>query len=174
MKSRNKKSIAQVMRLLHRDIGFFVIGLSIIYSISGLLLIYRTTDFLKSERTIERHLPPTTPEADLGKMLSIWDFSIEKIEGNIVYFRGGTFDKSTGIVKYTEKSLPVFLDKLNSFHMASSNSASHWISVVFVIALVFLAISSFWMFKPKSKLFYRGLIFTGIGLVFAFVFIFLF
>ena len=45
MEQKEKKSIHYYMRGLHRDIGFFLIGLTLIYSISGVLLIYRDTDF---------------------------------------------------------------------------------------------------------------------------------
>ena len=43
MEEQEKKSINHFVRSLHRDIGFFVIGLTIIYSISGIVLTYRDT-----------------------------------------------------------------------------------------------------------------------------------
>lgn len=36
------------IRSLHRDIGFFLVGLTLVYVISGLLLIYRDTGFLQT------------------------------------------------------------------------------------------------------------------------------
>lgn len=52
MEKKEKKSINHYMRSLHRDIGFFVIGLIVIYSISGVVLIYRDTNFLKHDAVI--------------------------------------------------------------------------------------------------------------------------
>ena len=36
------------IRSLHRDIGFFLVGLTLVYVLSGILLIYRDTGFLQS------------------------------------------------------------------------------------------------------------------------------
>lgn len=36
------------IRSLHRDIGFFLIGLTLIYVFSGILMIYRDTGFLQT------------------------------------------------------------------------------------------------------------------------------
>ena len=40
----------------HNKIGFFITGLVIIYSLSGLVQTYRDTDFLKHEVTNEKDL----------------------------------------------------------------------------------------------------------------------
>lgn len=36
------------IRSLHRDIGFFLVGLTLVYVLSGILLIYRDTGFLQT------------------------------------------------------------------------------------------------------------------------------
>lgn len=36
------------IRSLHRDIGFFLVGLTLVYVFSGILLIYRDTGFLQT------------------------------------------------------------------------------------------------------------------------------
>ena len=41
------------MRVLHRYLGFFLAGIMAVYAISGVILIYRDTDFLKSEQVFE-------------------------------------------------------------------------------------------------------------------------
>jgi hypothetical protein len=41
-------SIHYWIRSLHRDIGFFLVGLTLVYVLSGLLLIYRDTGFLQT------------------------------------------------------------------------------------------------------------------------------
>lgn len=173
MKTKEKKSIQYYMRSLHRDVGFFALGLTFIYAISGIVLIYRDTGFLKSERQIERQLSPNIQESELGMMLHIRDFKITKTEHDIVYFKNGTYNKATGIVHYTNQALPLTLDKLISLHKSSSKNFSHWFTTIYGIALLFLAVSSFWMFKPNTGLFKRGLLFTGIGFIIAFILFFL-
>jgi hypothetical protein len=173
METKEKKSIQYYMRSLHRDIGFFIIGLTLIYGISGIILIYRETGFLKQEKQIERHLDANIENSELGKMLHLRNFEVVKVEGDVVYFKNGIYNKTTGMVKYSDKSLPSFLEKFNNLHKASSRSVTYWFSTIFGILLLFLAISSFWMFKPKTKLFRRGILFAGIGFIIAIILLFL-
>ncbi len=157
MESKERKSISYTIRSLHRDIGFFVIGITVIYCISGILLVYRDSDFLKHEVIIEKEIKPNLNESDLGMLLHLKDFKVYKTEGDIVYFLNGTYNKATGLVKYKDKVLPSVFTSSIQLHKTSSHSATRWISVVFGISLMFLAISSFWMFKSKTKFFRRGI-----------------
>ena len=173
MKTKKIKSIQHYMRSLHRDIGFFVIGITILYGISGIVLIYRDTEFLKSEKQIEKKLSPNMENEELERALHMRNFEVQKTDGEMVYFNKGSYNKSTGTVLYTTKSLPAFIDKFNNLHKASSKSTVHWFSTIFGILLLFLAISSFWMFKPQTKMFRRGILFAGIGVVFTIILLFL-
>ncbi len=167
MENREKKGISYYMRSLHRDIGFLLIGLTIIYCLSGLVLIFRDTDFLKYERQIERKLSSGIAESDLASHLRLRSLEVQKTEGDIVYFNNGTYNKTTGVATYSEKGLPSFLQKINNIHKAPSQNATHWFSLIFSIALFFMAISSFWMYKIRTKKFRRGLILTGLGIIVA-------
>jgi hypothetical protein len=161
----SKKTFSQWMRLLHRDIGFLAIGILVIYSLSGILLIFRDTSFLKSEKTIERQLPPGLSSNDLGMALHVRDVKIIGTKDDVVSFEGGTYNATTGKAIYTDTSLPGFLEELNELHKTSTHEIRSWISVVFAISLLFLGLSSFWMFKPSTRLFRRGLILSGIGIL---------
>jgi hypothetical protein len=169
MEQKEKDSITHYMRLLHRDIGFFVIGLIVIYSISGVILIYRDTNFLKHETLVEKKLSPNMDLSELGKVLRLRDFHVLKTDGEIVYFQNGTYDKETGVAKYSAKELPLWINKFNNLHKSSGGGLVHWFTTVFGILLLFLAISSFWMFKPKTKLFRRGIYFAASGILVAII-----
>ncbi len=169
MEGKKKKTIQQLMRSLHRDIGFLMIGITLIYGISGVVLVYRDTNFLKSEKQIEKQLQPNLSADQLGNELRMRSFKVEKNEDDIIYFGNGTYNKTTGLAKYTENSLPAFLNKISGLHKASSKSKTHWFTIVFGVLLLFLAISSFWMYKKSSKSFKRGMVFSAIGLVAAII-----
>ena len=47
MKQGEEKMKKPLIRVLHRDIGFLVVGLTIVYALSGIVLTYRDTGFLK-------------------------------------------------------------------------------------------------------------------------------
>ncbi|RPH34564.1 MAG: hypothetical protein EHM93_00610 [Bacteroidales bacterium] len=160
-----EKNLNHYMRSLHRDIGFFLIGFTIISCISGIVLIYRDTNFLKYDTVIEETFEPNLDEAELGKMLNIKDFKIQKVEGDSLYFQKGTYNITTGVARFTVKELPSFFSKINGLHKSKSKNITHWFTLTIGIMLLFLAISSLWMFKPKTELFRRGIYLTGAGVV---------
>ena len=55
---KNNKSTQYYMRIVHRYLGFFLAGIMAVYALSGVLLIYRDTDILKSEQHLEKMLEP--------------------------------------------------------------------------------------------------------------------
>lgn len=167
MEARSKKSFSQYIRALHRDIGFFVIGLTVIFCVSGIVLIFRDTDFLKYEKTVEKQIEPNLESSELGRELRLRNIGDLKVEGEVISFDNGTYNRTTGMAVYTIKELPSLLRKFNTLHKAPSGNLLHWYSMVYGILLLFLALSSFWMFKPKSKLFNRGILFAGAGLLVA-------
>lgn len=101
------------------------------------------------------------------------DFKILKEQDGIVYFQNGTYNTTNGNNKYKSKELPFFLKKLNNIHKSSSKDIVHWFTLIYGITLLFMAISSFWMFKPKTKLFWRGIFFAFTGFVIAVILLFL-
>lgn len=44
-----QREFSNKMRTYHRYLGFFLAGIMAMYSISGIVLIFRDTDFLKKE-----------------------------------------------------------------------------------------------------------------------------
>lgn len=169
LKLKGKKTINYYMRVLHRDIGFFIAGLIIVYALSGIVLIYRDTEFLKSETKVEKTLTPNMEPAKVGEALRLKGFAVTKTEGEIISFKEGTYNTVTGIAVYTSKDIIYPFNKLISLHKAVSKNPTHWFNLLFGVLLLFMAISSFWMFKPENKNFKRGLYFAGAGIVFVII-----
>ena len=128
-------------------------------------MIFRETDFLKKEKVIERRLKPGIKTDELGRELRMRDFKIEKEAGDIISFKQGTYNKATGLAKYTSKELPYFMEKLTRLHKADTKNPLFFLNVFFAIALLFFVVSSFWMFLPKTTIFKKGLYFTLAGVV---------
>lgn len=143
------------MRVLHRHIGFFIFGFIVIYAISGIALIFRDSDFLKYEKKIKVTLPTDTKSSDIGSSLKIRDFKILETQGDVIYFKDGSFNTSTGEAEYTVKELIFPINKLVSLHKIPSKNPLHWFSLAIGILLFFMAVSSFWMFTTRSKQFRR-------------------
>ena len=176
--NKRKKTLLEYMRTLHRNIGFFVIGLTLIYSLSGIVLVYRTTDFLKQDTPVQKTIAKNIDSTELAKVLRVKEINIIKTEGNTLFFKAGAaihngkYDKATGMISYTEKQLPAILNKLNGLHKASSRDSVHIFSVIYGLLLCFLAVSSFWMIKPGTQLFRKGIYISMAGFVTAIVLLF--
>jgi hypothetical protein len=166
MEPKKSKSFNYYMRTLHRDIGFFAFGLVVIYILSGIVLIYRDTDFLKREVTVERQLKPNMEIGDVGKELRMREVKVTKTEGDVITFQNGTYNKTSGAAVFTSKEVMFPFNKFINFHKAISGKATHWFNLVFGFVFLFLAVSSLWMFKANTKTFRRGMILVGVGIVF--------
>jgi hypothetical protein len=158
-------NINQKMRVYHRYLGFFLAGIMAVYALSGILLIFRETSFLKSEKIVEKKVRPDIKIEELGKELRIRDFKLVKEENNIIYFKQGTFDKTTGIAKVSVKELPLVLEKMTHLHKASTKHPLFFLNIFFGFSLLFFVISSFWMFFPGTDIFKKGMYFTAAGIL---------
>jgi hypothetical protein len=170
---RHAKSFRYYVRCLHRDIGFLVLGLTIAYALSGVVLVYRETDFLKSEEHVERTVPQRLASADLARLLHARHFEVTGDEGDVLHFQDGTslkdgvYVKSTGSLGYVGKSYPGIIEKLIGLHKLGSSKALHAVSVVYGVLLLFLAVSSLFMYRVGTGGFRRALAVSGMGLVLA-------
>jgi hypothetical protein len=167
MDNSGKMTVNQIIRVLHRNIGFFLLGFVLIYAFSGIVLIYRDSDFLKQERIAKVSLPVETKPAELGQALRMREFRILKTEGDVIFFQGGSYNSKTGMAEYTVKELVFPFNKFTNLHKTASKNPFHWFTLVFGILLTFLAVSSIWMFNSKSRLFRRGMYTVLAGFVFA-------
>ena len=168
-----KRPFSYYMRALHRDVGFFVVGLVFVYAVSGIVLLYRDAGFLMQDVQIEKKLPADLDSNGLAKALHLRGFKVSKIEGDVMYFREGTYNKATGIAEYSTRRLPSFLQKLVDLHKTMSGKVNHWFALVFGILLCFLAVSSFWMYQKNSSVFRRGICITAAGIVITVIVLFL-
>lgn len=161
------------MRVWHRYLGFFLAGIMAVYALSGIVMVFRQTDFLKQEKTYQRTLDPNLPVQELGREIGIKDLKIDREEGSLLIFKQGSYDKSTGAVQYTTKDLPYLLGKMTKFHKATTKDPMFYMNIFFGLSLLFFVVSSFWMFTPKTSIFRKGLYFTLAGLVLALLLIFI-
>ena len=169
----NSQSFSFNMRVIHRYLGFFLVGIMAVYAMSGIVLIFRDTDFLKNEKQITKQVKANVQPEELGKLLQMKDLKIDKEEGNILFFKNGTYDKSTGTAQYKVKELPRILDKMTHLHKAKSADPLFFFNIFFGLSLFFFVISSFWMFMPNSSTFKKGMYFTIGGIVLTLILLFI-
>jgi hypothetical protein len=161
----------QYMRVYHRYLGFFLAGIMAVYSLSGILMIFRDTDFLKNKVTIEQTVETNLKAEQLSPILKM-KVTAEKEENGIIYFKGGQYNPQTGALKAEKKELPFILGKMEKMHKATTKSPLYYLNIFFGVSLFFFTISSFWMFLPKTQIFKKGLYFTIGGIILTLIMLF--
>jgi hypothetical protein len=169
MMEKEKKSFQHTMRVWHRYVGFFMLGFAVIYALSGITLVYRDTDFMKKEQTLNSKLPPGLAVNELGPMLRMREVKVIETKEDVVYFEGGSYNVATGEAVHIVKDLVFPFNKFARLHKTASKDFMHWFTLIFGISMAFLAISSLWMFKAQTKVFRKGMITAIAGIVVAVV-----
>ena len=158
-------SVSTKMRTYHRYLGFFLAGIMAVYSISGIILIFRETSFLKSDVHKVQTLKPSLQGEALGKELHIKGFKPDTTIGDVVSFKQGTYNSKTGAADYTVSEQPAIVNKMTKLHKATTNDPLFYLNIFFGLSLLFFVLSSFWMFLPKTSIFKKAMLFTLAGAV---------
>lgn len=155
------------LRKYHRWLGFFLSGIIFIYAVSGTLLIFRKTEFLKFPQIESQQLQTGLTSSELSKVLAVKDFQvITETESKITYTQG-QYDKNTGTATIETKDYPLVLAKLVKLHKATHKSPLYFLNIFFGTALLFFVISAFFIFMPKLSVFKNSMKIAGVGALFA-------
>jgi hypothetical protein len=169
----SQQSFSFKMRVVHRYLGFFLAGIMAVYALSGIVLIFRDTDFLKNKTEVKKVIATNISKEELGKAIKIKKLKVDKEEGDTYFFKNGNYNKATGAVEYTKKELPFILGKMTHLHKAKSSEPLYFLNIFFGVALLFFVISSFWMFMPSSSIFKKGMYFTIGGILLTLLLLFI-
>ncbi|MFT6898431.1 MAG: hypothetical protein ACJA13_002852 [Paraglaciecola sp.] len=154
-------------RQLHRWLGFFLAGIMAVYAVSGILMIFRSTDFMQFQYTEERQLAQHLDVAALDTTLKLKNFKMLSETPQKIIFNFGDYDKSTGLATVSKKDYPAPLGKLVKLHKATTNSPLFILNISFGLALLFFVISAFLLIMPRAMSFKNGIKIAGVGFVFA-------
>ena len=150
-------------REFHRYLGFFLAGIMAVYAISGIVLTFRNTDWLRKEVQVAKELQPNLNEEQLAAEMRMRGFKVDKTEGDLMYFANGTYNTVTGEANYTIKRQPIVIEKMNKLHKMHQGNPLFWLGVFFGVALLFFSVSAFFMFKPSAPVYKKGLYFAVAG-----------
>lgn len=161
------------MRVVHRYLGFFLAGIMAVYALSGIILIFRDTDFLKREYAKENQIKPNAGKEELGQLIGLKRLKVDREENGIYYFKNGTYNSSSGLASYTVTKLPTAISKMTHLHKAKSGDPLFFLNIFFGLGLLFFVISSFWMFMPSTSVFKKGMYFSLGGIALTLLLLFL-
>lgn len=169
------------IRFLHRDIGFVMVGLSLVYGISGILLTHMkgkdpSYKVEEIQLTFDKGLTPEEfaqawqSEPDRPKLNNVGE-----VRGKYRLMLQGTlgeYDPETGNALYQMSKKKPIAYWVNRFHY---NRVKGWIPMadIFAGSLIFLAISGLFMVKGKHGIAKRGKWYLLIGILIPILYILL-
>jgi hypothetical protein len=173
--------------ILHRDLGYLAVGLTVIYGVSG-IAVNHVADWNPSYKIENsRHqidvsnvsLPPN--EKDINAILQSLDLD-EKIESTFmidpnnirIFLNNKTLDVnlSNGNVSLESIQKRAILQEFNALHLNHPKKLWTWMADIFSIVLIFLAVTGLFVLKGKKGMTGRGAWLTGIGVLIPLVFYF--
>lgn len=157
----------QSFRQYHRWLGFFLAGIMAVYASSGVLLIFRGTDFLKYDQDVERTLDAQLSGKEVVEQLRMRGLEVTEENDQQIVLNKGQYDKQTGVAVVTIHDYPKPISKMVKLHKATHNSPLYWLNITFGVSLLFFVVSAFLMFLPKLPMFKSGLKIAAGGIVFA-------
>ena len=184
------KQLRKWSRILHRDIGFFFIGATIIYGISGIALNHLkdwNPNFIvnvKKIHTDENFSKENISEEKITKLLNALNSqdtykTYNYVDGGSVlriYLSGRSSVSvipSTGeVTAEFVKKRPLFFE-MNYLHYNPNNWWT-WFSDIFAGALILLAITSLFMVRGRKGAWGRGGIYIIAGIIIPILFLFFF
>ncbi|WP_411896247.1 hypothetical protein [Winogradskyella sp. A2] len=168
----NNRKISLKARVLHRYLGFFLAGVMAMYAISGIIMIFRETNFLKTETVETRQLEPNLVGGELSPKLRM-GVKVDKQEGDILYFEEGNYNQETWVATVKKMKLPFVLEKMERLHKATTDSPLYFFNIFFGLSLLLFVLSAFWMFLPSMPIFKKGIYYAIGGVILTLIMLFL-
>jgi hypothetical protein len=161
---------------LHRDVGYLIVGLTIVYAVSGLAVNHRA-DWNPSYRVGKRALeiaPIAATERDeivrqarsalsLGEPRAVFRPDPQTLQ--LFYERESySVDLPTGAVIVDGVRKRPVLWEMNQLHLNTPKGAWTWIADLYALALLFVSVSGLFVLKGKTGITGRGAWLTGAGI----------
>ncbi|MDH6343029.1 hypothetical protein M2480_001431 [Parabacteroides sp. PFB2-12] len=178
MTSSNKKTFSRQLtkwaRILHRDLGYLMVGLSLVYAISGILLNHM--DGKDPAFRTETGSITLSPSLDNEGVTAAWNGQkglpalrkVQKVDDEhyrLLLESGiGVYNKKSGAAEYEKYTKREFVYWINRLHY---NKVKGWspMADIFAGTLIFFALSGLIMVKGKNGLAGRGKWYLMIGIL---------
>jgi uncharacterized protein len=179
----------KINRVLHRDLGYFFFGMTIIYGVSGIVLNHRSGD---GDASVIRRSQSFTMVAPINKEKVNKDYILQLLtdleepgfkqfyfpsdQEVMIYLKGGhvTLDLKTGEGKIVKvRNRPVFRE-FNFLHYNKPKQWWTWFSDFFAGALILISITGLFMIKGRNGIKGRGAVLTTTGIIVPLIFLILY
>lgn len=183
-----KVKIRKLLRVLHRDLGYFIVGMTIVYALSGIFLNHRH-DF-NPDYKIYRYNFETEYRDRSNLSEDEIRIVLDQFEHKIIYKKHYITNQGLvkvfiangevlinpqtgqGTIHYLRKRPLIF--GMNKLHKATLGTLWKWVSDVMAVILLFVAISGLFILKGKRGFNRWGWWLTIAGFVVPLLFMILF
>ena len=128
--------VSKNMRIYHRYLGFFLAGIMAIYSVSGIIMIFRDTDFLKKEYHKVLTVATGLKTDEVGPAIKLKNLKIISDTLGVITFPQGTYNKTTGVADFKVMELPYLLNKMTKMHKATHKDPLYYLNIFFGVSLM--------------------------------------
>lgn len=173
-------------RVIHRDFGYFFFGLTVIYSLSGIVLnhirdfnpnyIIKRKDFNNIQTVNKEFVDKTFVLDALEKIDERENFKSYYLPNSTtlkIFIQYGSFtinlENGTGVLE-TVKRRPLFY-QVNFLHYNNAGKWWKWISDFFAGSLILISITGLFILKGKNGITRRGAWLTIAGLLLPTIFL---
>jgi len=175
------KTLRRWNNVLHRDIGYLCVGMTLVYAISGIVLNhFKSGDFQHPDYSTSysgfRVSLPANGKADQTYVWSVLDQVKEKDhyksyitgEGYVQIFLSKGFiyvDLKTGEAQMERKSTRYVIREMNLLHYNNLKKLYTWFSDLYAIGLIILALTGLFVLRGRNGIVGRGAWLTAIGII---------
>lgn len=155
--------IRKLLRILHRDFGYFIVAMTIVYGLSGIYLNHRhdfNPDYKIFITDFQVDLPQKT-NLTVNEVKSVLESLNDEVvykkhyinnAGNIkIFIENGeaviNTETGKGTMQYLQKR--PFIFAINKLHRASIGTLWKWVSDLMAVILILVAVSGLFLLKGK-------------------------
>ena len=176
MKSSKSSStqIVRWLRIIHRDLGYLMVGICLVYGISGMLLNHMNGKDPAYKSTY--HTLNLAPGLGQEGLAAAWNgntglpklkntMPIDEEHTRLMLDGGiGVYNNGTGILDYELHKKRQLVYWINKLHY---NKVNGWsiMADIFAVSLIFFAVSGLFMVRGRKGLLGRGKWFLAAGLM---------
>lgn len=178
--------LRKLNRILHRDLGYFFFGMTIIYALSGIALNHRhewNPNYIITQEEFQKEINSDPSDIDREFALEILkEFNIDAtyrthlVSGNNfrIFIEGGsvTIDlaRGEGSMEIIRKR-PLF-NEINFLHYNTPQRLWTWFSDIYAGGLIIIAITGLFIIRGKKGITGRGAWMVSLGIIIPLIFLY--
>ncbi len=182
------KTLRRWNNVLHRDIGYLCVGMTLIYAISGIVLNHVKSGDFQHPDYGKSYSELTVPLPKNGMVNQTYVFSVlDQVgvkdqyksfitgEGYVQIFLNRGFiyvDLATGEAEMERKTTRYVIKEMNLLHYNNLKKFYTWFSDAYAVGLIILAITGLFVLRGKNGILGRGAWLTAIGIILPALFLF--